>query len=214
MASYQQILAGTSLTITETFYLDGAPSNTDAVEPTLTLTRPDGTAYTPIPDVLDTWVGPPARSTGQYRFVLPAQPTPYYLDYALVGTIGGQPQTIRGRVEWIGANLFNLSDLRGMRVAGSLPFATNAKMPAAALNVTQGAELLANYESSPGHHRVFCNHCGSPLFMTNADEPDMVNLRVGIIDGPLRTRPSSHYYVGQMANWWRIDDQLLRFETE
>ena len=50
--------------------------------------------------------------------------------------------------------------------------------------------------------------------MTNADEPDVVSVRVGIIDGPLRTRPSSHYYVGQMANWWRIDDQLLRFETE
>jgi hypothetical protein len=41
-----------------------------------------------------------------------------------------------------------------------------------------------------------------------------VSVRVGIIDGPLRTRPSSHYYVGQMANWWRIDDHLLRFETE
>jgi hypothetical protein len=100
------------------------------------------------------------------------------------------------------------------RKAQGGPFATNAKMPASALNVTQGAELLANYESSPGHHRVFCKHCGSPLFMTDADEPDVVNLRVGIIDGPLRTRPSSHYYVGQMANWWRIDDQLLRFETE
>jgi len=27
-------------------------------------------------------------------------------------------------------------------------------------------------------------------------------------------QPGAHYFVGQMANWWRIDDQLLRFETE
>lgn len=100
------------------------------------------------------------------------------------------------------------------RKAQGGPFATNAKMPAGALDVTQGADLLANYESSPGHHRVFCKRCGSPLFMTNADEPDVVSVRVGIIDGPLRTRPSAHYYVGHMANWWRIDDPLLRFETE
>ena len=100
------------------------------------------------------------------------------------------------------------------RKAQGGPFATNAHMPTAALDVTQGAELLSSYESSPGHHRVFCKTCGSPLFMTDAEEPDVVSVRVGIIDGPLRTRPSAHYYVGQMANWWRIDDKLLRFETE
>lgn len=100
------------------------------------------------------------------------------------------------------------------RKAQGGPFATNAGMPAAALNVTAGTELLGNYESSPGHHRVFCKRCGSPLFATNADDPSVVRVRVGIIDGPLRTRPSAHYYVGAMANWWRIDDHLLRFETE
>jgi hypothetical protein len=100
------------------------------------------------------------------------------------------------------------------RKAQGGPFAANARMPASALNVTQGADLLANYESSPGRHRVFCKRCGSPLFMTHADEPEVVSVHAGIIDGPLRARPSAHYYVGQMANWWRIDDTLLRFETE
>ena len=100
------------------------------------------------------------------------------------------------------------------RKAQGGPFSAQAPMPAEALNVIQGVELLANYESSPGRHRLFCKGCGSPLFSTNADEPNVVRVRVGIIDGPLRTRPSAHYYVGQMANWWRIDDALLRFETE
>ena len=100
------------------------------------------------------------------------------------------------------------------RKAQGGPFSAQAPMPADALNVTQGVELLAHHESSPGRHRLFCKQCGSPLFSTNAEEPDVVRIRVGIIDGPLRTRPSAHYYVGQMANWWRIDDPLLRFETE
>jgi len=100
------------------------------------------------------------------------------------------------------------------RKAQGGPFSAQAAMPAEALNVTEGADLLANYESSPGHHRLFCKRCGSPLFSTNVDEPNVVRIRVGIIDGPLRARPSAHYYVGQMANWWRIDDPLLRFETE
>jgi hypothetical protein len=100
------------------------------------------------------------------------------------------------------------------RKAQGGPFSAQASMPASALDVTEGADLLGNYESSPGVHRMFCKRCGSPLFSTSAEEPSVVRIRVGIIDGALRTRPSAHYYVGQMASWWRIDDQLLRFETE
>jgi hypothetical protein len=126
MADLQQILAGTSLTVTETFTLDGTPNNVDAGEPTLTLFKPDGTAYTPIPDVLDTWAGPPARTTGQYRFVMPRQVTPYKLKYHLDGVVGGQPQTLKGWVEWVGASLFTLAAFRGMRVSNDYPFDDNA----------------------------------------------------------------------------------------
>jgi len=100
------------------------------------------------------------------------------------------------------------------RKAQGGPFAAQAKLPASALSVTQGTELLTRYASSPGCERVFCGRCGSPLFATRADEPEMVSLRVGIVDGPLRARPSAHHYVGHMAGWWRLDDRLLRFETE
>jgi hypothetical protein len=126
MADLLQILAGTSLTVTETFQLDGTPSNVDAVEPTLTLYRPDDAAYTPVPDVLDTWAGPPARTTGQYRFVMPRQVTPYKLKYHLDGIVGGQPQTLKGWVEWVGASLFTIPAFRAMKVAGGTPFATTA----------------------------------------------------------------------------------------
>jgi hypothetical protein len=141
MSSYQQILAGTSVSITETFSVDGTAINVDSGLPTLTLTKPDGTAYTPVPTVLNSWAGPPARAVGEYRFVLPAQPDPYYLDYKLVGTIGGQPQTFGGRVEWVGASLFNLADLRGLKVAGGFPFALTADYSNQQLQDTRAAVL-------------------------------------------------------------------------
>lgn len=126
MSDLQQILAGTPVTVTETFRVDGDPINTDSTLPTLALFKPDGTAYTPVPTVLDSWAGPPARSTGQYRFVLPAQATPYKLRYRLTGVIGGQPVTLQGWVEWIGASLFTEVEFRGLRVGNGLPFAANA----------------------------------------------------------------------------------------
>src|SRR5215207_3305417 len=129
MADLQQILAGTSLTITETFLLDGVPSNIDAALPTLTLYKPDGTAYTPVPTVLNSWAGPPARTTGEYRFILPRQITPYKLKYHLDGTIGGQPQTLKGWVEWIGASLFIIDAFRKVRIANGTPFAATGVSP-------------------------------------------------------------------------------------
>jgi hypothetical protein len=126
MGNLVQVLVDTSLTVTETFQVDGAPINVDSGLPTVALTRPDGTAFTPLPTVLDTWAGPPARTTGQYRFVLDAQPEVTWLDYELTGTIGGKTQKLKGRVEWVGALLFTLSAMRGLRVGDGYPFATDA----------------------------------------------------------------------------------------
>lgn len=146
MGSYQQVLAGTPLTVTETFSVDGGPIDLDAGLPTLILTRPDGTNYTPVPTVLNSWVGPPARSTGQYRFVLPKQPDPYWLDYKLTGVIGGQSLDLGGRVEWVGylGHLFNIDEFRQMRVAGSQPFASTSTYTNAMIQDTR-AEVLDEF---------------------------------------------------------------------
>jgi hypothetical protein len=143
MADLAQILAGTSLTVTETFRVDGTPLDLDTGLPTLTLAKPDGTAYTPVPTVSNSWAGPPARSIGQYRFVLPAQADPYVLAYTLVGTIGGQAQSLRGRVEWLGDQLFTLADLRGYAMPGTAqtPFTDAAKYPDAKLQRARAATL-------------------------------------------------------------------------
>jgi len=118
-----QVLVDTSTTITETFSVDGAPIDVDSGTPTVTATYPSGTALTPAPTVSGSWTG---RTTGQYRFVLDAQPEVTWLDYEMTGVIGGKTQKLKGRVEWIGASLFTVSDLRGFRVGNDYPFATTA----------------------------------------------------------------------------------------
>jgi len=120
----QQILKGTSVTVTETFSVDGTPTDLDSGVPTIVAKFPDGSALTPAPVASGAWTG---RTVGQYRIVLDPQSEVTVLDpIAWTGNIGGKIQVLYSRVEWVGGLLFTLSDLRGLKVAGSTPFSTTA----------------------------------------------------------------------------------------
>ena len=100
------------------------------------------------------------------------------------------------------------------RKASGGPLATNAQLASADLHLSAGAELLAEYESSPGERRFFCRTCGSPIYSQRAARPDVVRIRVGTINEDLTVRPAASYYTGFKCNWWEIHDSLPRFETE
>lgn len=100
------------------------------------------------------------------------------------------------------------------RKASGGPLATNASVHAAAFHVASGAELIAAYEASPGGKRHFCGRCGSPIYSTRTDRPQVVRLRVGTINEPLNVRPAASYYTASKCNWWEIQDVLPRFESE
>ena len=125
MASSLQVLKGTSVTVTETFQVDGVAADLDAsAVPTVVAKFPDGTSLTPAPTASGAWSG---RTTGQYRIVLDGQAEVTYLDpITWTGAIGGKAQTLSSRVEWVGAVLFGISELRALKVAGSQPFALAA----------------------------------------------------------------------------------------
>jgi hypothetical protein len=115
-----QVKRKTSVTVTETFTYDGAPIDLDSGGvPVVVAAAPDGT--TTLPAVSGTWVGPPARTTGQYRVVLTGQDHPEvtWRDLAWTGTIGGLSQTLESRVVWLGSLLFTLSDMREYAMPGS-----------------------------------------------------------------------------------------------
>jgi len=100
------------------------------------------------------------------------------------------------------------------RKAQGTAFATNAPVAASALRIVQGAELLKAYESSPGKQRVFCARCGSPIYSQRGANPDVVRIRVGVINEPLNVRPHAHYHTASKCNWWDINDVLPRFAGE
>src|SRR5215217_6343865 len=151
-----QVKRKTSLTLTETFSLDGAPQDLDSGVPTVVSTAPDGTTTTynagTTPAVQGTWTG---RTTGQYRLVIAGQPEVTWRDLTWTGNIGGQPQTLESRVEWLGALLFTLDDLRSYTMPGSAatPFEDPVKYPAAKLQRARAA-TLARFTTALGYSPV------------------------------------------------------------
>lgn len=96
------------------------------------------------------------------------------------------------------------------RKAQGTPFASNIPVAISSFRLTDGDELLHEFESSPGKQRVFCSRCGSPIFSKRDQMPDVIRIRAGLIDGPLGTKPAAHFHVGSKADWWEIDDHLPR----
>lgn len=133
-----QVKRKTSLSVTETFSVDGAPIDLDSGVPTVTATAPDGTTTSPTA----THVG--AAGSGQYRIVLAAQPEVTWRDLTWTGTIGGQSQTLEGRVEWVGDLLFTLAQFRQLKVVGGTPFANATTYPDAQILETR-AEVLDEF---------------------------------------------------------------------
>lgn len=94
------------------------------------------------------------------------------------------------------------------RKAQGAPFATNAPVRTAAFTLLSGASLLTEYESSAGKFRVFCSRCGSPVYSRRAALPDVIRVRVGLIDEPVTIKPLAHFYTDSKAGWWPINDAL------
>jgi hypothetical protein len=94
------------------------------------------------------------------------------------------------------------------RRATGTAFATNANVMRATHRFTQGATLIAEYESSPGKFRAFCSRCGSPVYSRLASEPDSLRVRLGSFDADPGGRPVLHVWTAAKAPWFEIRDDL------
>jgi hypothetical protein len=90
-------------------------------------------------------------------------------------------------------------------------FVTNAPVRTKYFALRSGADEVTEYESSPGKWRCFCRVCGSPLWSRRASEPDIVRIRVGLLDGDPERRPLAHVWVCEKAPWFEIHDDLPRY---
>ncbi len=97
------------------------------------------------------------------------------------------------------------------RKAQGGPLATVIPVRADAFVLLAGAEALTSYESSPGKHRLFCRHCGSPVYSRRDALPDVVRVRAGLINEPIPVALAWHAHTASKCNWWPIDDDLPQY---
>jgi hypothetical protein len=97
------------------------------------------------------------------------------------------------------------------RKAHGSAFAAVAPVKATDFCLIAGKESLGDYFSPSGLHRMFCKECGSPLFSRRDSVPDLVRIRVGSLDTPFSTKPSTHIFVASKADWFDIHDNAPQF---
>jgi hypothetical protein len=76
-----------------------------------------------------------------------------------------------------------------------------------------GEELIGTWDPGDGGYvKVFCTTCGSQLYTTNPENPEILAIRMGALDDDPGIRPSVHQFVGSAPAWAPVpDDGLPRF---
>lgn len=97
------------------------------------------------------------------------------------------------------------------RKAHGAPFATYITVDAENFALLSGAEVVADYESSPGFHRAFCSRCGSVVPTTTNGQ--RVFVPAGPLDDDPDIRPTAHIFAASKAPWYTIADDLPQHET-
>ncbi|WP_456377558.1 GFA family protein [Thiolapillus sp.] len=98
------------------------------------------------------------------------------------------------------------------RKAQGSAFATNGVVQREDFHFLQGENELSAFESSPGQHKLFCRHCGSPVISINTATPDKVRIRLDTIETPISERPEAHIFASSRANWDKIHDDLPQYD--
>lgn len=90
--------------------------------------------------------------------------------------------------------------------AQGTPFVTNAPIQLKAFYILKGEALLKSYFSSPNKRRVFCSHCGSPLFSQRTDMPEIIRLRLGTVTQGHIPAPHYQIYCESKSEWFTLNN--------
>ena len=91
-------------------------------------------------------------------------------------------------------------------------YATYTQTRADGVRVTQGADQIRDFASSPMVRRRFCAACGSNLFFAVTAMPERVWVAAGTLDGDPGIRPGANAFVASQAGWHELTDGLPRFD--
>jgi hypothetical protein len=86
-----------------------------------------------------------------------------------------------------------------------------ARVPAGALRIVAGEELVREWAPPDGWPKCFCSACGSALWSRDP-QGTVLGVRLGAFDSDPGVRPAYRQYVAYAATWEEIpDDGLPRF---
>ncbi|GAC1607732.1 MAG: GFA family protein [Aquirhabdus sp.] len=94
------------------------------------------------------------------------------------------------------------------RKAQGSAFATNTPVSTSDFELKSGADLLTEYESSPGKRRLFCRQCGSPIYSSRDSLPNVIRIRAGLLDEPLKVKPAFHFYTASKCRGCEVANLL------
>jgi len=106
---------------------------------------------------------------------------------------------------------FGYCHCKSCRKASGSAHGANAPIERAHFHLLRGAELLKEFESSPGKRRAFCGNCGSPIYAYLDASRDVLRIRLGSLDTPFDKRPRAHTFVSDKASWEPLEDGLPQF---
>ncbi len=97
------------------------------------------------------------------------------------------------------------------RRAHGAGYVTWIGVPLTQFRFLSGREHLKAFQSSDRGRRSFCQECGSTLFCESSHYPDMMDIVLANMDGPIDRKPKAHYYYSDRADWVSPEDDLPRF---
>lgn len=90
-------------------------------------------------------------------------------------------------------------------------YATFAGVERSRFRYLTGEGDVRIYASSPRNDRVFCAHCGSPIFVDPKTEPARLYLSMSAVEGDPPRPAGYHAWVSSKATWHEITDDLPQF---
>jgi len=91
-------------------------------------------------------------------------------------------------------------------------FVTWTGVPPERFKITAGEEAISRFRSSERGTRSFCRRCGSQMFCQT--EPDVIDIALAALHGPIDREPEVHYYYDSRAPWTRVNDDLPKLGGE
>ena len=85
----------------------------------------------------------------------------------------------------------------------------SARIEPGSLTVVAGEELLRAWDPPEGFSKIFCSVCGSAMWSRSQEDPSILSVRLGALDGDPGIRPMDHTFVAYAASWEPLPDDGL-----